>query len=1251
MIFSPHPEDETLGCGGTILKAIQENKRVKVIFLTNGDAYTEAASAWFKKKPEELTPGDYIALGEERQKEVLSAIEKLGLKREDAIFLSYPDTRLLSLWKQDEDETNPAFIKSKTTKTEHSPYEKTYACAIRGYTKNNLLSDIENILKEYQPKRIYIPHPLDINKDQIATTLFVNLALEELIKNGKNKWVDSLGVSYYLVHSSVDEFTPSSWPAREGSILGVPSYFSQDLVRSENILDFKKQKIAALGTYRIPLNLGNDFIEKHVKDNELFWDVPGNKKIYLRQLEEEWGKIAKVLKGKGYNVNFAPVVDVAGDIESPDIHLVRKQRIYSQEPRIITELASAVISGMDKEGIIAVIKHFPGLGGVYADTHRSLPKITVSKSELYKRDIFPFRKLIKKYPNIWIMIDHAIYTCLSDKPASLSYEIQTKLLRERLGFKGMIVVDELDAMGAIKEYALKQQIKEPYIGEIVLMAFQAGADMAIIYPYFNGKNNAEEREKIISSIIDKVRQAIKEGRFKEETLDLSVKRILREKEKILKMPLGYLLKAMSLKEKVCQKLIFDCYDEIGVFKKYNLGGMYLHETNYKFVEEAQKDLKIPMFIIGQHEGGSVSQHGISTRSAYTIGKEFKRTIDKTGERTPRAPAVRNSVFLNKPELNSTNFEQLDKLTRNRIIHIIIDSINELIAFLARDYVLPAQSNYLSPLTYVDEGAFEIKFFNDVPITWIKKFPDSEIAFYAYQLFRKAFEDWPDSQKISITKNQIISQLLAFKKRIQKIKSKEETGRIRVLCLGAHPDDEDAEALAYFGKKFNCETYVLLATRGEGGENQIGSVLNEELGFLRSEEMEKSASILGVKKVYYLGKKDFGYCTSTEEVSRKWGKEDTLKKLVYFFRLVRPHIIITKHSKSDMHCQHRALIALAGEAFELAGDPNAYTEMIKEGLLPWQPLKYYQRDKEADSSVGKVFINSQENVAAENKTIHQIARETLSQHLTQGAWQWPDQYDPEKIYFRLIKSRVSLEKQDAFFEGVSPDLDSPGGKEAIQASGLPGVKIIKDLKIGLINKNNNALFIALKALSYDFKILDEEFLRQGDLSSFDTIILGEGVYAFFLPVIQANSRLLEFVKNGGNLIVFPQHLVNHPLFPYAPYPFQIYFEPISDENAPVTILTPEHPLFNFPNKISPLDFTGWIQERGLSFPFEYSKDYTELIGCSSDAGKSVKGGYLVVHYGKGSYIYTGYSWSRQFRIFHPGAYKNLANMLAYSLERK
>jgi hypothetical protein len=103
--------------------------------------------------------------------------------------------------------------------------------------------------------------------------------------------------------------------------------------------------------------------------------------------------------------------------------------------------------------------------------------------------------------------------------------------------------------------------------------------------------------------------------------------------------------------------------------------------------------------------------------------------------------------------------------------------------------------------------------------------------------------------------------------------------------------------------------------------------------------------------------------------------------------------------------------------------------------------------------------------------------------------------------------------------------------------------------------------------------------------------------------------------------------------------------VTDENAPITVLAPDHPLFNFPNRISKKDWEGWVQERGLYFLNEWDSRYTALLAAPDDSGALLKGGQLVTQYGKGNYIFTAYAWFRQFPAGVPGAYRLFANMVS------
>ncbi len=1229
--------------------------------MTNGDAYIRACSSWFKKGPEKLTPQDYIAFGKQRCNEAQKAAEKLGLDTQAEEFLGFPDKGLLPLWEEkyninpnDVETRDYTLYVSEATKRFSSPYKTTFNRARNGYNRQNLLSDIKDILKKYKPKKIYAPHPLDSYSDHKATAWFVNLALVELQKEGA-EWITDLCVSYYLVHGRFADFMYSSYQMPPQ--LKQPYIFSQTPPVSINSNQFKEKKEAALNEYRTQLNTEEErgFLKKFIQNEEFFWDVPNDDKEYLNQLEQEWIRIANSMRQYGCNVNFSPVVDVAGDIEDREIYLVKRQRIYSQDPHAVIALASKVIEGLNKGGIIAVLKHFPGLGAMRCDTHTRLPASEKAKEMLYKEDLLPFMELIRKGYNLWVMVDHAIYPSLSDKPASLSYEIQTNLLRKKLGFKGIIISDELLNMQSILEFAYREKIKEPYIGEIIVRAFQAGTDIALVYP------SPEKTEEVISHILASVRQAVSEGRLKEEEINNSVERILKEKERVFGRLLTPLIEKMPFEEKICQKIALDSNDA-RILNKYNLCGILPRSKGN--INILQSQTKIPMFIFAQHEGGMVSEPllKLSTRSAYVVGREFERlfygmgrkvSVKKVFDSPVRQIAagarvdedgrvkIKTPRGVNHGQAVSSLLSSLDRM---------IESFYELLRNRAGSWPNP---QHLSPLT-INAEHFEFKPFNQTPVIWLRSFPDEESALYAYKIFKNAYQNWAGAKKpITRGTEEIILRLFSLKESIEKLSKKnDDKNSIRVLCLAAHPDDEDGEALAYLGKKFNCQTYILLATRGEAGENAVNSCFYEELGALRMEEMAKAASILGVKKVYYLGKKDFGFCLDSAEAFKNWGREDTLEKLVYFFRLIRPHIIITKHSSSNVsdHCQHQVLSILAQKAFDLAGNPQIYPEMIKAGLLAWQPLKFYQRACRSNFPPGskQIVLDAEEFLPAGKKAYREIAFEALKQH--QSQWYFPrGKGGSKRLLYQLVKTKFKFSIDDSFLDWVqleksfnSADQDI---KEAVP-SGLPGVKIVNGLRIGLVEKNSNIMFVALTVLGCDFKRLDEKYLIKGDLSQFDTIILGQGVYMYPAALDQMNNRLLEFVNNGGNLIVFPQYGVNQLA---APYPFKISLEPVTDENSPVEILASEHLLFNFPNKISKRDFTGWLQDRGVLTPLKYSDKYTELISCFSSRGVQVKGGYLTADYGKGNYIYSGYAWYRQLREFNPGAYKNLSNMLAYAKE--
>ena len=208
-----------------------------------------------------------------------------------------------------------------------------------------------------------------------------------------------------------------------------------------------------------------------------------------------------------------------------------------------------------------------------------------------------------------------------------------------------------------------------------------------------------------------------------------------------------------------------------------------------------------------------------------------------------------------------------------------------------------------------------------------------------------------------------------------------------------------------------------------------------------------------------------------------------------------------------------------------------------------------------------------------------------------------------------------------------------------------VKVASDLKVGYVMGSGDDGALALRQMGVNVKLINGAELASGDLSVYDTIVLGIRVYEVNEDVIANNKRLLDYVSNGGTLIA--QYNKNeYANGNFAPYPVRMTRgDRVTDENAPVTVLAPDHPLFNFPNKITAEDWKGWTQERGLYFLSDWDARYTPLLASSDDPGNPLNGGQLIAQYGKGNYVYTAYSWFRQFPAGVPGAYRLFANLVS------
>jgi len=201
-----------------------------------------------------------------------------------------------------------------------------------------------------------------------------------------------------------------------------------------------------------------------------------------------------------------------------------------------------------------------------------------------------------------------------------------------------------------------------------------------------------------------------------------------------------------------------------------------------------------------------------------------------------------------------------------------------------------------------------------------------------------------------------------------------------------------------------------------------------------------------------------------------------------------------------------------------------------------------------------------------------------------------------------------------------------------------------IKIGYIEGSGDRVPEAIRQMGFNVEMISENDLANGNLSKYDTIVVGIRAYQVRPDVVANNKRLLDFANSGGTLIVQYQ-LPAYAQQNLALYPMQIGPR-VADENAPVTILQPAHPILSFPNTITDADFAGWVQERNLYNFSTMNPKYTGLLESHDPGEAENKGGLVIADVGKGKYIYCSYSLFRQLPAGVPGAYRLFANLLSH-----
>lgn len=198
-------------------------------------------------------------------------------------------------------------------------------------------------------------------------------------------------------------------------------------------------------------------------------------------------------------------------------------------------------------------------------------------------------------------------------------------------------------------------------------------------------------------------------------------------------------------------------------------------------------------------------------------------------------------------------------------------------------------------------------------------------------------------------------------------------------------------------------------------------------------------------------------------------------------------------------------------------------------------------------------------------------------------------------------------------------------------------------IGYIKGAGDVVPESLNQIGYNVVMINPLEINDKNLHKYDAIVLGIRAYNVVKELKFKQKFLLDYVKKGGNMIV--QYNTNRNVDVAAPFELNLSRDRVTDEFAKVTVLEKEHPVLNFPNKITQNDFKGWVQERGLYFPNSWSKEFTPILSMQDKGEIAKKGSLLIAKYGKGNYIYTGLSFFRELPAGVSGAYKLFANLLS------
>jgi LmbE family N-acetylglucosaminyl deacetylase len=333
----------------------------------------------------------------------------------------------------------------------------------------------------------------------------------------------------------------------------------------------------------------------------------------------------------------------------------------------------------------------------------------------------------------------------------------------------------------------------------------------------------------------------------------------------------------------------------------------------------------------------------------------------------------------------------------------------------------------------------------------------------------------------------------------------------------------------------------------------------------------------------------------------------------------------------------------------------------------------------------VFVNIREGVyvfaSDKPQTVEVVLKAGAAKQDGNISWTIPSKWriEPEIQPFSLsnkgeeITVRFQLFPPEGGSEGfISPKVNIEGKSydkaiRSIEYEHIPTQTVLRtsrsrvvmlDLRkagnqVGYLMGAGDEVPAGLRQIGYAVTELKDADIVADNLRQFDAIVVGVRAYNTVDRIKFHQPVLLDYVKQGGNLII--QYNTNGglqlPASELAPFPLKLSRDRVTVEHAEMRFLQQQHPVLNYPNKISSKDFEGWVQERGLYFPGEWDPAFSAIFSCNDPNEKPLNGSLLVAPYGEGFYVYTGLSFFRQLPAGVPGAFRLFANMIALGKERE